>query len=608
MGRIPEEDVQRVRDATDVVALVSESVVLGKKGRLLWGRCPFHQEKTPSFKVDPATQLWHCFGCGKGGDVFGYIMETERLEFPDAVRRLADRARVEIVEESGGLPAGHRERLMATMEAAAEFFHSELTTSKSAQAAAARAYLKSRGFGSEVAKRWRLGYAPPGRDRLSKSLLGDGFSAQELVDANVSMSSGPGAVRDRFFDRVMFPISDVSGRVIAFGGRVVGDGHPKYLNSQETAVFKKSGTLYALDRARNEIVGAETGVIVEGYTDVIALHEAGVKTAVATLGTALTDRHVKLLARFAKRVVYLFDGDEAGLRAAERAAEFVDWSLTPEAASSRVELSVALVPEGMDPADYVAAHGRDAIETLLTGAEPLLRFVIDRRLEAHDTSTPEGRAAALKDAAAVLLPVRESLLGQDYANHIADRLSTDVATVWRAIPAPRRGPASTEVEATAKQTAVSTPELRIERELLRFAVRYPQVRAEARELLSEGVVSDEATARVLEAVVGAGDSIGAELFARMSSGDPEYDGELTGWLVDAPEVEQVEYAFREVSGRLRDLALGRTIRAKKVELKALDQHAETEGYDRLFKEIAVLQRRQQAMREHAASRTDVEVE
>ncbi|MDZ4063130.1 MAG: CHC2 zinc finger domain-containing protein, partial [Coriobacteriia bacterium] len=253
MGRIPDEDVQRVRDATDVVALISESIVLKQKGRLYWGLCPFHGEKTPSLKADPATQLWHCFGCGAGGDAIGFLMRQEHCEFLDAVRALADRARIEIHEVGDATPRGHKERLIEACEAAADFYHKVLVSGRDENSETARAYLANRGFGIDVAREFQLGFAQ-GRGTLARHLHELGFTAEEIVESNLGLRTDRGDVRDRFFDRVMFPIRDLRGRTIAFGGRVLGEGEPKYLNTSETAVFQKSRNLYALDRAKNEIV------------------------------------------------------------------------------------------------------------------------------------------------------------------------------------------------------------------------------------------------------------------------------------------------------------------------------------------------------------------
>ncbi|MDO9557181.1 MAG: DNA primase [Coriobacteriia bacterium] len=610
MGRICDEDIQRVRDATDLVSLISETVVLKKKGRLFWGLCPFHGEKTPSFKVDPSTQLWHCFGCSEGGDAFGFVMRTENLEFPDAVRRLAERAHIEIVEEGGGLPAGRKERLIAACEAAAVFFHNQLTMTRTSGAQTARDYLKERGFGIDVAKRFNLGYAPSGRDNLSRTLIREGFTREELVEANLSMADGT-SLKDRFYNRIMFPISDLSGRVIAFGGRVVGTGEPKYLNTAETPIFSKSANLYAIDRSRNEIVTSGTAVVVEGYTDVIALHEAGIAYAVATLGTALTERHVRLLGRFSSRVVYLFDGDAAGIRAADRAAEFIDWHATPEAGSAKTDLLVAIIPEGADPADYVAANGAEKMCALIADAQPLLRFVIDQRLSAHDLGTPEGRARALEAAAVVLTRVRGSILEQDYTNYLADRLLTDFATVRRAVgsarPEPRRGEASTSAGVPGKDDSaqsatkparplVEGPQEKAERELLRLAVISPAARVRAQELLTEGIVSGEDVRVVLDLVVKAGDARRGELYDAVARADRNAAETISPWLVDASEVEEVEYAVREIASRLKDFDLGRQILSKKAQLHGLDAKTDRVAFDGLFKETAELQRLQEKIR------------
>ncbi|MDY0341063.1 MAG: DNA primase [Coriobacteriia bacterium] len=609
MGRFADEDIARVRDATDLVSLVSETVVLKQKGRLFWGNCPFHGEKTPSFKIDPTTQLWHCFGCNRGGDAFGYVMEAEHLEFPDAVRRLAERSHVELVEVGGaGIPAGRKERLIAASTEAAAFFHRLLTSDTATGPSQAREYLADRGFGIDVAKRWTLGYAPHGRDTLVRHMLDAGFTREELVDANLALADGA-SLKDRFFNRIMFPINDLHGRTIAFGGRVVGKGEPKYLNSQETPIFQKSGTLYGLDRSRNEIVTDGTAVVVEGYTDVIALHEAGIRTAVATLGTALTERHVKLLGRFGKRVVYLFDGDVAGQRAALRAAEFLDWGITPEAGSARVDLDVAIIPGGMDPADLVSRDGTDAVRAIIEGAEPLLRFAIDRHLEEHDLEHPEGRSAALVSAAAVLAPVHGSLLAQDYIMHIAGRLGTDYATVERAVPHRSR-----QGETKGSRTPVSEPvrlggaEERAEREIVRLAALAPSVRVKARKLLADGAVGGERARALLEVICTAGDAVGEDLYRRVAEVDREAATVLSGWLVDATGVEQVDYAFREVSVRVQEFALGRLITQKKGELQEQDPATNAESYDRLFGEIAELQRQQAAIKRPHGADTNVEAE
>jgi DNA primase len=612
LGRIPEEDIARVRDATDIVPLISESVVLKKKGRLYWGLCPFHGEKTPSFKVDPATQLWHCFGCSEGGDVFGFTMRREHLEFPEAVRLLADRARVEIREEGSTLPRGRRERLMEACDAAAEYFHQVLTRSKEPEAVEARRYLSERGFGSEVAHRFTLGYAP-GRDALAKHLVAQGYSAEEIVEANLAFppfeGQAPNASRlkDRFFGRVMFPIRDLNGRVIAFGGRVLGQGEPKYLNSSETVIFQKAANLYGIEKAKGAIVATGTAVVVEGYTDVIALHEAGVQNVVATLGTALTSRHIRLLGRFARKIVYLFDGDEAGLRAADRASEFIDASLTPEAGTSRVELFVAVIPDGLDPADFVEKSGADAMNALIGGAEPLLRFAIERRLAANDLSTPGGRAKALAEAAAVVAPVKGSIIAHDYANYLADRLFVDFETARAAIERARPAPARQDDEAETprgESADRAQPEVldalaRAERALVGLVAADPSLRTGARSLLEGDLISDPVARTLMTAVVDAGSVTDDALFREVSKADERAAAVLTGLLVDAPPAEDVHSVARQTLAKVKELALERQIKEKRARQKALEAAGDAAAADTLFKEIAALQAEHARLRQGA---------
>ncbi len=610
MGRISEEDVMRVREATDLVQLVAQTTPLKQKGRLFWGLCPFHGEKTPSLKIDPGTQLWHCFGCGLGGDAFGWFMRLENLEFPEAVRMLAERAHIEIKEEAGGMPTGQRERLTAASEAAAEYFHHALTSSKDAGAQTARDYLKGRGFGSEVAKRWRLGFAAGGRNGLATQLAKNGFTRDELVAANLALveeDRAGGALKDRFFNRIMFPITDVSGRTIAFGGRVIGDGQPKYLNTAETPIFHKSSNMYGINQAKNAIVRTGTAVVVEGYTDVIALHEAGIDNVVATLGTALTARHVKLLGRFAKKVVYLFDGDEAGLRAADRAAEFLDASATPEAGSSRIDLAVAIIPDGKDPADYVGEHGADAMRAMIDAAQPLLRFVVDRRLEAHDLTTPEGRSQALDAAVRVLAGVRGSILAQDYANYIAGRLATDYETVIRAVRSAKPeftaqageddAPSTSAASGPRKRPAANDAQSKAEATLLRAIVILPELREQVRDLLADGdAFTDPVNTRLVAAIVAAGVATGRNLFESVAASEPELADELSAWLVDAADRDEVLATFAETVARIKEFALRRQILRVQGQMQALDPVKDAAAYDDMFRKVAALTKDLQTLR------------
>ena len=498
MAFISDEDIQKVREASDIVAIIGERSPVKQRGRDFWCCCPIHNEKTPSLKIDPAAQLWHCFGCGAGGDVFGYVMKTEDMSFPEAVRKLAERAHIDIVEVGGrgGATQSRKARLREICRETAAFYHTQLMRNPSQDAGAARSYLASRGLGGKVPKTWTLGFAP-GRGALVRHLSAAGYKADELIEANVATKGQDGKLRDRFYNRIMFPIFDVAGECIAFGGRVVGKGEPKYLNSQETPVFHKSEVLYGLDKAKAAMASTGVAVVVEGYTDVIALHEKGVANAVATLGTALTMKHIRVLGRHAqKRIVYLFDGDAAGQRAADRALAFIDESMTPEAGKSKVELCAVTLPDNLDPADFVTQRGPEALKVLIDAAQPLLQYGIDRRIEAHDLSRPEGRTRALSEALAVLAPIKDSLLAKDYAVHIASRVRAreeDVLAQLASLQAPsapweseRRevvadeeggaGAQAAEAERVRRMQRLSQAEknrLRFEREFLGLLAQQP---------------------------------------------------------------------------------------------------------------------------------------
>jgi len=608
VGRISDDDIRRVRDATDLVSLVSERVILKQKGRLWWGCCPFHAEKTPSFKVDPATQLWHCFGCGLGGDAFGFLMRVESSEFLDAVRVLAQRSHIEITEEAGGVPRSHKDRLIAACEAAAAYYHDVLTKSPEPGASKAREYLSKRGFSSSVAKTWQLGYAP-GRGALVRHLAGAGFSTSEIESANLGLTGEGGQLRDRFYERIMFPIHDLQGRAIAFGGRVIEPKEPKYLNTQDTPVFHKSENMYAIDRAKATITSSGTALVVEGYTDVIALHEAGLANAVATLGTALTREHVKLLSRFAKRVVYLFDGDAAGLRAADRASEFIDRSLTPEAGRDRVELEVAVIPDGLDPADFVSQRGPEALSEAVAAAVPLLRFSIDRRLAGWDLDRPEERARALKEAAEVIAPLKGSILADDYTNYLADRLFVDFDTAKRAIASVRlqvgRRPAEESDAGGVTQESVPVSQadarrLRAEREILDLYVRAARLRSRARFLLESDLLTDPRHRLIADAIAGAGEGASAsEVVGMLEVSVPGSAELLSGTSLEGVGEAEYESAEEDLLRTLKEMDLERRIRVESAWLNQNKPLKDTSEYDDVFRKVSSLQRELARLRSSA---------
>ncbi len=425
---IVDDDIARVREATDLAALIGEQVGLKRVGRRLVGLCPFHSERTPSFSVNPELGLFHCFGCQTSGDAITFVRETEHLDFVEAVERLARRAGIELRYDDRGRGGARRERkarLVEAIEAAVEWYHRRLMGAE--DAGPARKYLRSRGFDGEAARRFSLGWAPDGWDDLARTLQQERFSRDDLVEAGLAFVNRANRLQDQFRGRLLFPIFDPAGDPVAFGGRAIDpELQPKYKNSPDNALYHKSRVLYGLNWAKGEIVAAGEVVVCEGYTDVMACHLAGVPTAVATCGTALTEDHVRVLKRFASRVVLAYDADAAGQAAAER---FYEWE-----AAYDLEVAVADLGAGGDPAD-VWRDDPALLVKAIEGARPFLGFRIDRLLERADTSTAEGRARTANGVIELLAEHPDPLVRDQYVVGVADRLEIDVermrATVER---------------------------------------------------------------------------------------------------------------------------------------------------------------------------------
>ncbi len=388
MARIAEEKIQEIRDRVDIVDVVSGYLPLKRSGANHQGLCPFHQEKTPSFNVNAARQIFHCFGCGVGGNVFSFLMRMEGLSFPDAVRRLAEKVGVEIEEEElspGDLRRRElRDRMMRINETAGAFYHQLLIEAD--VAAPARRYLRQRGYESETVQMFQLGYAPEGWEVLAKHLAAKKFSTEEMRQTGLIRPGKQGrGDYDLFRQRLLFPIQDLQGRIVAFGGRVLDDSLPKYINSPETDVYQKGQVLYGLYQAREAMRHNGTALVVEGYFDVLALHRAGFTNAVATCGTALTSDHARLLKRYAEKVLLIFDQDAAGRQATFRAMD----TLLP----SGLAVSVIAMPAGEDPDSLLKNAGEEGFRRCLEAARPVLEVFIDDQLSVHD-DTVEGRARA----------------------------------------------------------------------------------------------------------------------------------------------------------------------------------------------------------------------
>lgn len=594
MSRIPDEDIQRVRDATDIVELISQSVVLKQKGGVFWGCCPFHGEKTPSFKVDPSFGTYYCFGCHKHGNAFDYLMETDSLTFREAVISLAERAHVEIhLDENNNKSQGSSQRLRELCEETASFYQAFLTGSPSTEASQARAYMSKRNLNIEVAKRWRLGFAP-GHKLLVEHLKSKSFNQDEMVKANVALVGSRG-LSDRFFNRIMFPIADVNGRIIAFGGRVIGKGEPKYLNSSDTPLFHKSRNLFGLDKAKETIVKSKTAIVVEGYTDVIALHESGFTNAVATLGTALTAQHIKLLSRFAQRIIYIFDGDEAGMRAASRAVEFIDDTIAIETNSNPMVLDVVVLPDGRDPAEVTGQdNGKELFAQCLKKAVPLIQFSIDRKLAQWDLSRSEERQRAINDATSILVPLKGTVMASDYAQYIVDKLwahgvRVDVSAVMSALEnnkayrSPYRGGEDTiESEAASEKrenmftpAAQATADERLAQEALVYMIRDKDARAYFAENVRKDEFCFEIYQTLFEQITGNYNTHDAPVLLSMLAKEyPGLDAIITSHVDIGTDREIIAEATKEIAQRLKERALERTVAVLTDKMKDASLNAE----------------------------------
>ncbi|NJC87240.1 MAG: DNA primase [Desulfuromonas sp.] len=421
MSRINEETVREIRERNDIVEVISSYMPLRRSGANYQGLCPFHQEKSPSFNVNAPRQIFHCFGCGVGGNVFNFVMRMEGLTFPEAVKRLGEKAGI-TVEETPVTPADRqrrdqRERLYRINEAACAFYHRLLL--EDAAGAAGRRYLRQRGYEAEIVRSFRLGFAPDQWEALVGHLASQGFAKEELRTAGlVREGSGGRGDRDLFHNRLLFPILDPEGRVVAFGGRVLDDGTPKYLNSPETPVYHKGRTLYGLYQGRDAIRHARAVLVVEGYFDLLALHRAGIANAVAACGTALTADHARLLKRYAEQAILVFDADKAGRQATFRAMD----ALLPEG----MAVSAVGLAAGEDPDSFLTGQGTAAFQVRLAAARPALEVFLDEQLQIHGDRV-EGRARAAEEVLTRIRRLPSDLERNLYLKQIAARTGLDEA-------------------------------------------------------------------------------------------------------------------------------------------------------------------------------------
>ena len=484
-GHIPEDKLAEIRQAADIVEIIAESVLLKKSGKNFLGLCPFHSEKTPSFTVSPDKQIFHCFGCGAGGNVFSFIMKRDGVGFAETVRSLAARCGVNLPER----PLSGRARRQESEEAAlfevnrsaAEFFRQTLL--QQAAGKAALDYLARRGVSRATIERFELGYAPQGWDRLIGHMTHRKFPAALLEKAGLAVPRRDGSGHyDRFRDRIIFPIHDEHARVVGFGGRVMDDGTPKYLNSPETRVYTKRRVLYGLHLAKESCRTVGTAFIVEGYLDLVALHQHGITQAVATLGTALTAEQIRLLARYAGRMVLVYDSDEAGIRSARRCIdlfwkEHADFRRGDIFREEQADTHILVLPEGHDPDSYLQAYGVDAFRRLAQGAPGIITFVMEQAVLRHGLRT-EGKIRIVAELQDYLAAINDRVAQALYVKQLAERIGLDETVILERVKtqaAPKAGDRGSGRAADSGSHRPDPSGERFERRIVAMMLQFPEI-------------------------------------------------------------------------------------------------------------------------------------
>jgi len=595
-GRIRQEDIEAVRERTDLVKLVSQYLTLKKAGHdSLVGVCPFHTEKTPSFSVSPSKQVYYCFGCGAGGDAVRFLREVEHLDFRETIERLAKDAGITLRYE-GESPAerraaSRRASLHKANDEAFALYHATLMESRDAEPA--RTYLKERGIDPQAADRFEIGFAPTQPDFLLRRLA-PRYSPELLLEAGLVLRDASGNVRDRFRGRITFPVRDLSGRGVGIGARILPrennqqDDGPKYLNSPETPVYKKGEVLYHLDAAKPAITRSGEAFVVEGYTDVIGLAQAGVDSGVATCGTALGEGHFRLLARFAQRVVLAFDSDEAGARAAERAFAFHE--------NFALQAVVLVLPDGLDPADFVKERGPEALKELATRARPLVDYMIRRSVGRFDTSTVEGQTQAVQASVPIVEGLSDPVRQREYAHLLAELAGVDESSVLLML---ERKLAGKPVEIAQALKRVSVNE-RVEREMLRLLARDTSIFEGFVGKLSEDHFQSAQNRRLFGLLVEAK----GDVRALIADADDEKTRRLLSALtLERLDGEPTERYAGQLWYRLQEFLLQRRSAALRQRLQKLNPQTD-EGYDALFSELISLDGELRRLKEQAEGQSN----
>ncbi|MFJ3928918.1 MULTISPECIES: DNA primase [unclassified Streptomyces] len=632
-GRINDDDVKAVRDAVPIDAVVSEYLQLRSAGGgNLKGLCPFHDEKSPSFQVSPSKGLFHCFGCQEGGDTIAFVMKIDHLSFSETVERLAAQAGITLRYEEGGYNPSHqrgeRIRLVEAHRVAAAFYTEQLD---SPEAEIGRRFLAERGFEKSAAEHFGIGYSPAGWDHLTRYLRGKGFTDKELLLSGLSQEGRRGPI-DRFRGRLMWPIRDITGEVVGFGARKLreDDNGPKYLNTPETAIYRKSQVLYGIDLAKKEIARTSRAVVVEGYTDVMACHLAGVTTAIATCGTAFGGDHIKILRRLlmdnaTAEVIFTFDGDAAGQKAALRAFE--------DDQKFAAETSIAITPGGMDPCELRLAEGDAAVQKLVDTRTPLFEFALRHTVARHNLETPAGRAAALDEAAPIVAGIKNVAIQHESAVQLAGILGIlDTQFVVKRVAQLARwarergrqggGPPSGPPRAGGREDFapaaprsggaalhLRNPVHTTERELLKLALQHPELVSPAFDAYGADEFTAAPYAAVRQAIMEAG---GAErgvadpqaylVAVREAAPDDRVRAMVTELAVEAilrRTVDEIYAGEQLVAVRLR--AVDRRVRDIQGQLSRLGTTADPEHYAAVAGDLWVLQQYGQALRNQGAA-------
>ncbi|WP_051791596.1 DNA primase [Amycolatopsis jejuensis] len=632
-GRIRESDIAEVRERNRIDEVVGEYVALRRAGGgSLKGLCPFHNEKTPSFNVRPTHGTFHCFGCGEGGDVIKFIQKIDLISFVEAVERLADRVGIRLTYEGGGASVqrdrGTRSRLIEAHRAAAEFYVEQLVTD---DARAARDFLSERGFDAAAAKQFGCGFAPGGWDKLTKHLLNRGFEVKELLASGLSKEGQRGPM-DRFHRRLVWPIRDVGNDVVGFGARRLFDDDrisAKYLNTAETQIYKKSHVMFGLDQAKREIAKRHQVVVVEGYTDVMAMHAAGVPTAVASSGTAFGEDHMKVLRRlmmdddaFRGEVIFTFDGDEAGQKAALKAFEG-DQTFAGQT-------YIAVAPDGMDPCELRIAKGDAAVRDLVARRTPLFEFVIKSMLKQFDLDAVDGQVSALQRTVPMVAAIKDRASRDGYASKLAWWVGwQDVAQVVNRVrgaagAAARRGPAEPQQRRAAARQEAPAPEPEKQdlprpapndprfigqREALKAALQQPAIAGPEYDSLPEEAFTHPVYIAVHLAVLKAGGAASGLTGPALLDAAAKHCAEGTVRRVLSELAVEPLRALGEVDSRyisgvlagVQENLVGRQIGEIKSKLQRLSPVEAPDDYRALFGDLVALEQYRKSLREQAAS-------